>query len=100
MVLHAYFDDSPVIPSSYELLIVFVNSLQMPIREACHIAMQRNKPNKHRLWKHAQARQNAQGQGPTPVLQIVSTSTCLMSITMHAWMRSIHHLFIVFLSCW
>ncbi|KAF2283531.1 hypothetical protein GH714_011857 [Hevea brasiliensis] len=46
--------------------------LQMPIREACHVAVQRNHPSKHRLWKHAEARQNAKGQGPTPVLQIVS----------------------------
>lgn len=46
--------------------------LQMPIREACHVAVQRNHPSKHRLWKHALARQNAKGQGPMPVLQIVS----------------------------
>ncbi|KAI9191623.1 hypothetical protein LWI28_010997 [Acer negundo] len=46
--------------------------LQMPIREACHVAVQRNHPSKHRLWKHALARQNTKGQGPTPVLQIVS----------------------------
>ncbi|GKU87540.1 hypothetical protein SLEP1_g1930 [Rubroshorea leprosula] len=46
--------------------------LQMPIREACHVAVQRNHPSKHRLWKHAIARQNAKGQGPMPVLQIVS----------------------------
>ncbi|EXC32767.1 hypothetical protein L484_019881 [Morus notabilis] len=46
--------------------------LQMPIREACHVAIQRNHPSKHRLWKHAQARQQAKGQGSTPVLQIVS----------------------------
>ncbi|KAK4782774.1 hypothetical protein SAY86_007148 [Trapa natans] len=46
--------------------------LQMPIREACHVAVQRNDPYKHRLWKHALARQQAKGQGPTPVLQIVS----------------------------
>ncbi|GFZ01077.1 arabinose kinase [Actinidia rufa] len=46
--------------------------LQMPIREACHVAVQINHPSKHRLWKHAQARQNAKGQGSTPVLQIVS----------------------------
>lgn len=46
--------------------------LQMPIREACHVAVQKIQPNKQRLWKHAQARQNAKGQGPTPVLQIVS----------------------------
>jgi hypothetical protein len=44
----------------------------MPIKEACHVAVQRNHASKHRLWKHAQARQNAKGQGPTPVLQIVS----------------------------
>lgn len=46
--------------------------LQMPIREACHVAVQRNHPTKHRLWKHAQARQNARGEGSRPVLQIVS----------------------------
>ncbi|XVE97217.1 hypothetical protein REPUB_Repub03eG0001500 [Reevesia pubescens] len=46
--------------------------LQMPIREACHAAVQRNHPSKHRLWKHALARRNAKGQGPMPVLQIVS----------------------------
>ncbi|XP_065851057.1 L-arabinokinase-like [Euphorbia lathyris] len=46
--------------------------LQMPIREACHAAVQRNRPSKHRLWKHAQARQNATEQGSIPVLQIVS----------------------------
>ncbi|PIN15926.1 Galactokinase [Handroanthus impetiginosus] len=46
--------------------------LQMPIREACHVAVQKIHPSKQRLWKHAQARQNAKGQGPTPVLQIVS----------------------------
>lgn len=46
--------------------------LQMPTREACHVAVQKIHPSKQRLWKHAQARQNAKGQGPTPVLQIVS----------------------------
>ncbi|KAI9097754.1 hypothetical protein K1719_025525 [Acacia pycnantha] len=46
--------------------------LQMPIREACHVALQRVHPSKHRLWKHAQARQNARGDKPTAVLQIVS----------------------------
>ncbi|EPS62226.1 hypothetical protein M569_12566, partial [Genlisea aurea] len=46
--------------------------LQLPIREACHIALQKNHPTKQRLWKHAQARQDAKGLGPTPVLQIVS----------------------------
>lgn len=45
--------------------------LQLPIREACHVAVQRNHPSKHRLWKHALARQQAKGQGPTPVLEIV-----------------------------
>ncbi|KAG2691757.1 hypothetical protein I3760_08G021800 [Carya illinoinensis] len=46
--------------------------LQMPIREACHVAAQRNHPSKHRLWKHALARQQAEGHGSTPVLEIVS----------------------------
>ncbi|GLT67520.1 hypothetical protein SLA2020_398210 [Shorea laevis] len=46
--------------------------LQMPIREACHVAVQRIHPSKHRLWKHTLARQSAKGQGPMPVLQIVS----------------------------
>ncbi|MQL74864.1 hypothetical protein Taro_007244, partial [Colocasia esculenta] len=46
--------------------------LQMPIREACHVAVQRNHPCKHKLWKHALARQNAKGKGPIPVVQIVS----------------------------
>ncbi|KAK8954637.1 L-arabinokinase [Platanthera zijinensis] len=41
--------------------------LQMPIREACHVAVQRNHPTKHKLWKHAQARQNAKGEQPHPV---------------------------------
>ncbi|KAL3361520.1 hypothetical protein AABB24_014411 [Solanum stoloniferum] len=46
--------------------------LQMPIREACHVAVQKIHPSKQRLWKHALARQQDKGQGPTPVLQIVS----------------------------
>ncbi|KAM7265408.1 hypothetical protein ACFE04_003091 [Oxalis oulophora] len=46
--------------------------LQMPIKEACHVAVQRNNPSKHRLWKHTQARQQGKQQEPTPVLQIVS----------------------------
>ncbi|KAG2699820.1 hypothetical protein I3760_07G206200 [Carya illinoinensis] len=46
--------------------------LQLPIREACHVAVQRNHPSKHRLWNHALARQQAKGQGLTPVLEIVS----------------------------
>lgn len=46
--------------------------LQMPIREACHVAVQRSHPSKQKLWKHAQARQQVKGQGPVPVVQIVS----------------------------
>ncbi|KAL8536741.1 hypothetical protein ACS0TY_012064 [Phlomoides rotata] len=46
--------------------------LQMPTREACHVALQKIQPTKQRLWKHTQARHNAKGQGNTPVLQIVS----------------------------
>ncbi|XP_051137394.1 L-arabinokinase-like [Andrographis paniculata] len=46
--------------------------LQLPTREACHVAVQKIHPSKQRLWKHAQARLNAKGQGQTPVLQIVS----------------------------
>ncbi|GAB2286398.1 D-arabinose 1-dehydrogenase (NAD(P)(+)) [Dionaea muscipula] len=46
--------------------------LQMPIREACHVAVQKNHPSRQRLWKHALARQQDKGQGLTPVLQIVS----------------------------
>ncbi|KAL0315949.1 UNVERIFIED_CONTAM: L-arabinokinase [Sesamum radiatum] len=46
--------------------------LQMPIREACHVAIQRCRPEKQKLWKHAQARQQNKGDGSTPVLQIVS----------------------------
>ncbi|TQD86798.1 hypothetical protein C1H46_027671 [Malus baccata] len=46
--------------------------LQMPIKEACHVAIQRNHPSKHRLWKHVLARQQAEGRNPAPVLQIVS----------------------------
>lgn len=47
----------------------------MPIKEACHVAVQKNHPSKQKLWKHALARQNAKGQGPIPVLQIVSHSS-------------------------
>ncbi|KAJ4959558.1 hypothetical protein NE237_026669 [Protea cynaroides] len=46
--------------------------LQMPIREACHVAVQKIHPSKQKLWKHAQARQLAKGQESAPVLQIVS----------------------------
>jgi hypothetical protein len=41
----------------------------MPIREACHVAIQRTNPIKQKLWKHAQARQLA--NGAVPVVQIV-----------------------------
>ncbi|KAF6167317.1 hypothetical protein GIB67_043178 [Kingdonia uniflora] len=46
--------------------------LQLPIREACHVAVQRTHPSKQKLWKHAQARQLAKGQKSTPVIEIVS----------------------------
>ncbi|GLJ10428.1 hypothetical protein SUGI_0128050 [Cryptomeria japonica] len=46
--------------------------LQMPIREACHVAVQRSHPSKQRLWKHALARQHERGEGFCPVVQIVS----------------------------
>ncbi|GJT82478.1 hypothetical protein Tco_1056820 [Tanacetum coccineum] len=39
----------------------------MPIREACQVDVQRIQPGKQRPRKHAQARQHAKGQGPTPV---------------------------------
>jgi L-arabinokinase len=42
----------------------------MPIREACHVAVQRSDPTKQKQWKHTQARQLANG-GAVPVLQIV-----------------------------
>lgn len=51
----------------------------MPIREACHVALQRVHPSKHRLWKHAEARQNDKGRNPTAVLQIVCLRTCKIS---------------------
>ncbi|XP_057806534.1 L-arabinokinase-like isoform X2 [Salvia miltiorrhiza] len=46
--------------------------LQMPIREACHVAIQRSHPDKQKFWKHVEARQQNRGQGSTPVLQVVS----------------------------
>ncbi|XP_019417379.1 PREDICTED: L-arabinokinase-like [Lupinus angustifolius] len=47
--------------------------LQMPIKEACHVALQRIHPSKHRLWKHAEARhEDEEKQKPAAVLQIVS----------------------------
>ncbi|VFQ60421.1 unnamed protein product [Cuscuta campestris] len=45
--------------------------LQLPIKEACHVAVQTIHPIKQKLWKHAQARQQAKGHVLTPVLQIV-----------------------------
>ncbi|RLN11821.1 hypothetical protein C2845_PM09G23270 [Panicum miliaceum] len=45
--------------------------LQMPLREACHVAVQRNHPSKQKLWKHTQARQ-LENAGLAPVIQIVS----------------------------
>ncbi|GJX66940.1 protein vacuoleless1 [Tanacetum coccineum] len=48
-------------------------TLQMPIREACYFVVQRIQPCKQMLWKHAQARQHAKGQGPTLMLQICVT---------------------------
>ncbi|CAL4966539.1 unnamed protein product [Urochloa decumbens] len=45
--------------------------LQMPLREACHVAVQRNHPSKQKLWKHTQAR-HLENAGLTPVIQIVS----------------------------
>lgn len=50
----------------------------MPIREACHVALQKISPSKQRLWKHALARHNDKGQGPMPVLQIVCLSILLL----------------------
>lgn len=43
--------------------------LQMPIREACHVAVQLSHPGKQRLWKHAMARKEGESK---PVVQIVS----------------------------
>lgn len=52
-------------------LLFVTKCLQMPTREACHVALQKIHPAKQRLWKHTQARHNAKGQGQIPVLQIV-----------------------------
>ncbi|KAM3192981.1 hypothetical protein ACQJBY_069883 [Aegilops geniculata] len=43
----------------------------MPLREACHVAIQRNHPSKQKLWKHVHARQ-LETAGVVPVVQIVS----------------------------
>ncbi|CAN6220188.1 unnamed protein product [Urochloa humidicola] len=45
--------------------------LQMPLREACHVAVQRNHPSKQKLWKQTQARQ-LENADLAPVIQIVS----------------------------
>ncbi|OQU77002.1 hypothetical protein SORBI_3010G253200 [Sorghum bicolor] len=45
--------------------------LQMPLREACHVAVQRSHPSKQKLWEHTKARQ-LENAGLVPVVQIVS----------------------------
>ncbi|CAD6338439.1 unnamed protein product [Miscanthus lutarioriparius] len=45
--------------------------LQMPLREACHVAVQRNHPSKQKLWEHTKARR-LENAGLVPVVQIVS----------------------------
>ncbi|CAM6123101.1 unnamed protein product [Calypogeia fissa] len=45
--------------------------LQMPIREACHVAVQRQPPGKQRLWKHMIARHPVEGRFK-PAVRIVS----------------------------
>lgn len=57
------------------LLALCLSNYQMPIREACHVAIQRSDPTKQKLWKHAQARQLA--NGAVPVVQIV----CMVNYT-------------------
>ncbi|KAG8095271.1 hypothetical protein GUJ93_ZPchr0012g21331 [Zizania palustris] len=52
--------------------------LQLPLREACHVAVQRNHPSKQKLWKHVQARQ-FENAGVVPVVQIVSFGSELSS---------------------
>ncbi|KAL5223591.1 hypothetical protein ABZP36_010230 [Zizania latifolia] len=52
--------------------------LQLPLREACHVAVQRNHPSKQKLWKHVQARQ-LENAGVVPVVQIVSFGSELSS---------------------
>ncbi|KAG0616552.1 hypothetical protein M758_5G124600 [Ceratodon purpureus] len=46
--------------------------LQMPIKEACHVAVQRSPPTLQRLWKHTRARLSAHGGAAKPVVCIVS----------------------------
>uniref|UniRef100_A0A0E0Q2A2 GHMP kinase N-terminal domain-containing protein n=1 Tax=Oryza rufipogon TaxID=4529 RepID=A0A0E0Q2A2_ORYRU len=45
--------------------------LQLPLREACHVAVQRNHPSNQKLWENTQARRLENG-GMEPVVQIVS----------------------------
>nr|TKW22824.1 hypothetical protein SEVIR_4G253100v2 [Setaria viridis] len=46
---------------------------EMPLREACRVAVQRNHPRKQKLWKHTQARQ-LENSGLEPVIQIVCST--------------------------
>ncbi|KAJ7521489.1 hypothetical protein O6H91_19G056700 [Diphasiastrum complanatum] len=46
--------------------------LQMPIREACHVAVQRSPPCKQRLWRHVQARHLAKKDCELSAVQIVT----------------------------
>jgi L-arabinokinase len=50
----------------------FFGILQMPIKEACHVAVQRSPPTQQRLWKHTRARMSAQGGAVKPVICMVS----------------------------
>eukprot|EP00775_Hariotina_reticulata_P002039 gene2039-2361_t len=45
--------------------------LQMPIAEACHVALQLHPLQKQTVWKHIQARHEKLG-GPRPALRVVS----------------------------
>ncbi|RLM55829.1 L-arabinokinase-like isoform X1 [Panicum miliaceum] len=60
--------------------------LQMPLREACHVAVQRNHPSKQKLWKHTQARQ-LENAGLAPVIQIVSFGSELSNRAPTFYMR-------------
>ncbi len=53
------------------LMSLRASGMQLPIKEACHVAVQRSPPGKQRLWKHTMARQLATGRGLTPVVCIV-----------------------------
>ena len=44
----------------------------MPIKEACHVAVQRSSPFKQQMWKHVRERQLENGGVVKPVLRIVS----------------------------